>query len=394
MKVQKKSFQCVREGLKIQGTEFRPEGDKLPCIIISHGFMSNQKSVVKYAKEFAQLGYAAYCFDFCGGGLGGKSEGNTTQMSVLTEKEDLKTVISYVTSLPYVDSTRLILMGCSQGGFVSALTAAELQDKVAKLILFYPALCIPDDARKGKMMFAKFNPEQIPEEISCGLMKLGKCYPQSVLKMDPFEEISKYHGLVYIVHGTADNVVADTYAKRALETYNKEYYAEANDKIGNCQLLLIHNAKHGFTKQHDKTALFGVKEFINQKVEVLTVNVHVTGHTMEIKRGTSRVTLPFEGSAESRFFHGKIMPGAADIQDRKGMRTIRFCASYTINGQDYAGADCNVHIENVNEGKGWKPTVSTDSQALAFLNGANCDAYLESRKEGPIVRIFIDRSVV
>ena len=37
-------------------------------------------------------------------------------------------------------------MGCSQGGFVSALVAAKNNFPIEKLVLFYPALCIPDDA--------------------------------------------------------------------------------------------------------------------------------------------------------------------------------------------------------------------------------------------------------
>ena len=44
----------------------------------------------------------------------------TTEMSVLTETKDLKAVIEYVRNLSYTDSEKILLMGCSQGGFVSA----------------------------------------------------------------------------------------------------------------------------------------------------------------------------------------------------------------------------------------------------------------------------------
>lgn len=71
------------------------------------------------------------------------------EMTVLTEKEDLSTVLDYVKNQPFVDSNHIFLMGCSQGGFVSALLAAERENEIEKLILNYPALCICDDCRKG-----------------------------------------------------------------------------------------------------------------------------------------------------------------------------------------------------------------------------------------------------
>ena len=66
------------------------------------------------------------------------------------------------------------LLGCSQGGFVSGLLAAELGEGVIdRLIMFYPAVCIPDDARKGKMMFFRFDPGIIPAVLGRFPMKLG-----------------------------------------------------------------------------------------------------------------------------------------------------------------------------------------------------------------------------
>ena len=87
-----------------------------------------------------------------------------------------------------------MLMGCSQGGFVSAIAASRLNNEISKLILFYPALCIPDDARAGKMMFAKFDPENIPDIIRCGPMRLGKCYVEDVIAVDPYQEIRDFSG--------------------------------------------------------------------------------------------------------------------------------------------------------------------------------------------------------
>lgn len=258
MKIKKSHFECKREGLTLRGTEYRPEGEKFPVAIVCHGFMANKMTVKHYAQHLAEKGYVAYCFDFSGGCvMMGKSDGKTTDMSVLTEVQDLLAVINYVKSLPYADSTNILLMGCSQGGFVSALTAAKLGAEISKLVLFYPALCIPDDARSGKMMWAKFDPQNIPEIVNCGPMKLGRCYMADVINMNPFEEIKGYEGDVLIVHGTADKIVNLRYAEQAVEAYKSEPYKRS------IAYHTIDGGRHMFSKRHDRIAIEYLDAFIN-----------------------------------------------------------------------------------------------------------------------------------
>ena len=160
-------FACYRDGLKIRGSMFRPKGaGPFPTIVVSHEFMLNRLTTLQYAIMFARMGYAAFCYDFNGGGTISQSEGKTTDMSVLTEVADLKAVIDYVGKQSYTDMNNFNLMGCSQGGFVSALVAAELgADFVEKLILFYPALSVPDDSRSGEALFARFDPHNTLERF-------------------------------------------------------------------------------------------------------------------------------------------------------------------------------------------------------------------------------------
>ena len=250
-----REFSCTRDGLTIRGTEYRPAGDHLPVAIVSHGFMANQDTVKEYTKVLARMGYAAYCYDFCGGSAPGTglSDGASTDMSVLSEVKDLEAVIAYARSLPYTSDT-LLLMGCSQGGFVSALTAAKPEHKVDKLVLFYPALCIPDDAKAGRMMFAKFDPNDIPEVINCGPMVLGRCYASDVIHMDPYKEISPYSGSVLIVHGTDDKIVDITYARNAEKAYDAS-------TPGRTKLVIIEDGAHGFLPVHDAIAIDTLKNF-------------------------------------------------------------------------------------------------------------------------------------
>lgn len=111
---------------RIYGRLYTPEGEtgRLPLVIFSHGFGGSYINLASYAEWMAQMGYMAYCFDFCGGSSYSRSDGSTTEMSVLTERADLEAIIEYFKTRDDVDASQITLAGASQGGFVSALTAA------------------------------------------------------------------------------------------------------------------------------------------------------------------------------------------------------------------------------------------------------------------------------
>ena len=254
--VERESFSCERDGLTIKGTVFLPKGKTdCPIAVISHGFMANQMFSQIHAQNLAKMGYAAFCFDFCGGTLVGSSDGDSTDMSVLTETEDLKAVIEFAKEQSYTDENGLVLLGCSQGGFVSAIVAAEMKEEVDALILLYPALCIPDDARSGEMMFAKFDPQNVPETFWCGPMKLGRRYVTDVIEMDPYEIINQYTGKVLIIHGNQDETVDISYALRAVETYS-----QAGADV---EMKIIDGGGHMFFRPiHAYKALGYIREYV------------------------------------------------------------------------------------------------------------------------------------
>lgn len=243
-------FETKREGLTIKGKIYGKGSTKRPVVILSHGFMGNMNTCKKYAKALSALGYVCFIYDFNGGGIFSSSEGKTTEMSALTEVKDLKAVINYVKVQDFVDANDISLLGCSQGGFVSAIVSKQLKDEIKNLILFYPALCIPDDARKGSMIMAKFDPDNVPETFKCGPMKLGRCYVDDVKEMDVFEEISGYNGKVFLIHGTKDEIVNIDYSRRAKDLYSEIVYHE------------IQGGAHGFRGEHDKQAIRHLTDFM------------------------------------------------------------------------------------------------------------------------------------
>lgn len=246
-------FRCKRDNLTIKGNVYgADENVKKPAVIISHGFLSNRKSVRKYAKLLADAGFVAFTFDFCGGGIMCESEGKTEDMTVFTELSDLEAVVDFALSQSYVSGSRTALMGCSQGGFVSAIYAARHPEKVERLALFYPAFSIPDDAREGKMMFYKFDPENIPDLLGKNPMKLGGEYAGSVIDKEFDELIEGYDGSVLLVHGEKDAVVDCVYSLEAEKNYK------------HAKTVLIENGAHGFEGNEDIKAMLALRKFMDE----------------------------------------------------------------------------------------------------------------------------------
>ncbi|KUP21782.1 alpha/beta fold hydrolase [Paenibacillus sp. DMB5] len=374
-------FSCTRDGLTIRGRAFIPAGDHLPAIIVSHGFGGNSKDLYTYCQTLASWGYAAFCFDFCGGsapGLG-TSDGATTEMTVLTECEDLMAVMDYVKGLDAVDADKITLMGFSQGGFVSALAAAKRPDEIEALILIYPALCIPDHARQGALAGASYDVNDVPEVIDCGHMQISKRFHDAVVEMDPFEKIVSYKGPVLLMHGTADQVVPYTYAVKAQEAYAP----------GQCHLQLIQEAGHSFTETQSASALVSIQQFLLGKKEILTIRVQITGSEGRKEEGSHKqIAVLFTGNSDSTCFTGTILPGAEDVQEYTDGQLISMRADYTLEGSDLTGEECRIHIINQNVNGEWKPAIETDSKALAFLNQEDLTAVLEGYTDGLTVRIY------
>lgn len=222
---------------------------KKPVIILSHGFLGNDEQTAPYAEALAKLGYIALTFDFNGGGPASTSSGKSIDMTVLTEKEDLLSVLKYAESLDDADMQNISLMGFSQGGFVSALVAAELKDRIKQLVLFFPALCIPDDARKGNMLIMSFDPNEVPAIICQEPMIIGRNYALTAQKLDPYKEISGFEGRTLIIHGTADDIVNIEYSRKAKKVYKNLVYKE------------IEGAGHGFTGKADEEAIRILTDF-------------------------------------------------------------------------------------------------------------------------------------
>jgi len=254
-----KKIKIESNGNKLKGKILYPanyvEGNKVPLVIVSHGFCSCMKDTKSYAEVFVEMGYAAIIYDFCMSGFRCKSSGKSTGMSVLTQKADLLNLFEYVKTLDFVDLNHIVLAGCSQGGFVSSLASVELEDQIKGLVMYYPALCIPDDCRSGNVITAHFDPNQVPETFKCIFMKLSRKYVDDGKSLDPYKEICGMKKPVLIIHGIEDDLVKIDYSRKAAEGY------------ADCKLVEIHG-DHGFFKvkgSFEESAKF-TKEWLKERM--------------------------------------------------------------------------------------------------------------------------------
>ena len=252
MEIIQKELSFYRDSKRIYGRLYLPAGlsetgVKPPAVILSHGFNGDISGIGSFAGEFAGAGCIAYAYEFIGGGLNVQSDGKTTEMSVLTEAEDLKCVMDGIAALPEVDPDNLFLMGESQGGFVSTYAAAEYPEKVRGLIALFPAYVLQDDARAR----VRRN-HSIPDIEEVMGVPLGRIYTEDAGSFDIYDRMPAYKSPVLLIHGTADTLVPMRYSERAAEVFP------------HAVLIKIPGAGHGFVGREREQAMEEMLRFIRE----------------------------------------------------------------------------------------------------------------------------------
>ncbi|BAQ24450.1 alpha/beta hydrolase family protein [Streptococcus troglodytae] len=215
--VETREISYESNGNRIYGVARIPKkAGRVPTVLFAHGFGGNHEQESTLQQRLAKSGIAVYAIDFAGGtGYSpGQSEGEMTDMSVLTEQKDLEGALKTMHKQSFVDTSNIFLLGASQGGVVSSLTAVANSSHIRGLALLYPAFSLIDDAHK------RFdNEDAIPDTYNLMGLTVGRRYFADVWNMTIFNEISKYKGPVSIFHGTADDLVPMSYEERASRTF-------------------------------------------------------------------------------------------------------------------------------------------------------------------------------
>ncbi len=238
-----------RDGKDIWGMAYIPNTaeKRKPTVVMAHGYNGNHAEPQDYAECLAMHGIASYIFDFCGGSNHSRSEGSTTEMTIFTEKENIEDITRTVRTWDFVDSTRMALLGCSQGGLVAALTAAAHPRLFRALVLVYPALLIPETAPAMLARFEQNNNQ--PLEVMG--MKLGRIYYEKINGLPVLDIIGRYKGKTFVVYGDKDGIIAGNTLTQA-----RKKYVQLEEKI-------ISGGNHGFSNYlHHAQATEGIVGFI------------------------------------------------------------------------------------------------------------------------------------
>lgn len=218
---------------------------KLPTVIVAHGFNGTHHFAKDYFKPLTEMGWQVYCFDFPCGSIHSKSDNNTMNMSIPDEVSDMKAIVKYFRKQKDADKEQIVLIGESQGGLISALTAARMPKAISQLVLIYPALCIPDNwnARYPDV-------EAIPDTTRLWNVPMGRRFFTEIRDLKPLEEIGRYKGPVVIIQGDKDRVVSMEDSRKATALYN------------DAELHVILGAGHGFKPNERDIAIKVIKEFL------------------------------------------------------------------------------------------------------------------------------------
>ena len=221
---------------------------KMPVAIIAHGFNGTHHFGRNYFDALNKLGYQVYTFDFACGSVNSRSDNNTMEMSILDEQSDLEAIVRYFKQQPDVDASRIVLIGESQGGLVSALTAASMPKDISRTILIFPALCIPDNWN------ARYpNLSDIPDTTRLWNVPMGRRFFTEIRDMDVFKRIGKYKRPVLIVQGDKDPVVSMKDSERAVKIYK------------DARLHVISGAGHGFNPHEFAESIEQIVQFLNER---------------------------------------------------------------------------------------------------------------------------------
>ena len=242
-----KEYDFDSNGKDIYARAFVPDVEgRVPLVIFSHGLGANVEHEEEVQKTLAKAGIAVFSFEFAGGSSSSApmSEGLTTEMSVLTEVQNLKDAIRIASGLEYADPQKIYLMGSSQGGLVTALTAEEVTN-IAGLFLFYPAFSLPEDIRSS---FPKL--DEVPETFNLLGTKIGKKYITDIYDMDPYANLEKLAMPVHIYHGKDDNIVPLTASQKAMK------------RLKDARLTTLEDTGHALTSEQQAQIGFEIVDEI------------------------------------------------------------------------------------------------------------------------------------
>lgn len=215
---QGQSFQVITDGITIRGSIFFPSAHpsrQYPVVIICHGIPgsgqarpSDDPGYEALAQEFSSWGVAAVIFNFRGCG---DSAGN---FSMTGWTHDLEAVLDHILNTPYIDPTRVVILGFSGGGAAAIRVAADDERIFGLAVAGTPATF---------EIFDKDASEIVSDFKGRGIIRESEFPPDVDRWMKEFEDIeplrwiSHFRGKkLLVIHGDADELIPLNHAHEML----------------------------------------------------------------------------------------------------------------------------------------------------------------------------------
>jgi len=230
-----------RDGKQMVGMLHVPRktAPKYPAVLLLHGFTGNKAEChflfTKLARALADAGFVCLRFDFLGSG---DSQGEFEDMTILSELEDAKVGLKFLSEQPEVDTERIGVLGLSMGGCVAALLAGE--NLSLKSLVLWSAVARPDNFKRYLDEFPKQYRNDQNWYLDFNGFSLGKNFYEILPEVKPLESVQCFEGSALIIHGENDQSVPLTAA------YDYQNVLNSRSQ-GTTELFTIENADHVFS---------------------------------------------------------------------------------------------------------------------------------------------------
>ena len=179
------------------------------AVILIHGYKSNRTSMLGRAQMLARHGYGILLIDLR---THGKSDGEIITFG-LKEVQDAEAAYRYLLTRPDVDADKIGALGCSMGGTVALLSAA--QNPAIKAVVSESTFAELSDAIPSAVANTGLPPILFAPFVEWFAEKSGGFDASQVSAIDHIREISPRP--VFIMQGGKDLVVIPESGKRLYE---------------------------------------------------------------------------------------------------------------------------------------------------------------------------------
>ena len=228
----------------LEGPE--PQGQKIPLVLIMHGYMEHSRMHPFYdlVRALWKEGFATLRFDFNGHG---RSEGTLADMTMSKNIADGECFFRYAASLDLFDE--IIPLGYSMGALVAGRLAAAHADEVRRFVMMSPAANIQTRAMSGNYFGVHFDPHDLPDVLSGNEIVLGKAFIEEAQQFDVYDFLRDYDGDVLLLFGEEDKNVESE------QTY------KYRDVIRHLTFVPVPNEDH-YWEKHGDYAVETIRDYL------------------------------------------------------------------------------------------------------------------------------------